>query len=234
MERSTCLKVAIRIGAKRLTRRVFLPCCGPLVVTLLDDGAGYGRRCAGCGRKCGQRRSRRCARGDRRCGWWCGWWCGAVRASRQAVPGATLVLSFSRLRRPEAHSHSAGKSRGAPSAQDFMARVARVDVEHGPCCTLGRLRCVATLPGSRCLPAPGGAMAPPANRARHEHAPPHACRGRFITRHEAVWDGVRQCKIGTFRRPSVALATGTFTTGNGSSFPKRCRRLTKTGNNLTA
>jgi len=50
------------------------------------------------------------------------------------------------------------------SACDFMARVARIDVGQCPCCTLGRLRCVATLLGSRHLPAPGSVMPQPANR----------------------------------------------------------------------
>jgi len=50
------------------------------------------------------------------------------------------------------------------SARDFMARVARRDVQQCPCCTLGRLRCVATLPGSSRLPAPGGVVALPVNR----------------------------------------------------------------------
>ena len=50
------------------------------------------------------------------------------------------------------------------SATDFVARVARMDVGQGPCCARARLRCVATLPGGRCLPAPGSVMMPPANR----------------------------------------------------------------------
>ncbi len=50
------------------------------------------------------------------------------------------------------------------SARDFMARVARMDVQQCPCCQLGRLHCVATLLGSRRLPAPGCVMVLPANR----------------------------------------------------------------------
>ena len=50
------------------------------------------------------------------------------------------------------------------SATDFMARVARMDVGQCPCCKLGRLRCVATLLGSRRLPPAGSVMMPPANR----------------------------------------------------------------------
>ena len=50
------------------------------------------------------------------------------------------------------------------SARDFMTRVAHLDVQQCPCCKLGRLRCVATLPGSTRLPAPGGVMPLPANR----------------------------------------------------------------------
>ena len=54
--------------------------------------------------------------------------------------------------------------RASESARDFMARVARADVLQCPCCKLGRLRCVATLLGSRRLPPAGSVMMPPANR----------------------------------------------------------------------
>ncbi len=50
------------------------------------------------------------------------------------------------------------------SALDLMARVARMDVHQCPCCKLGRLRCVATLPGQHHLPAPGQVMALAGNR----------------------------------------------------------------------
>ena len=40
-------------------------------------------------------------------------------------------------------------------AQDFMRRVARVDLYQCPCCQLGRLRLVETLRGCKTLPAPG-------------------------------------------------------------------------------
>ena len=50
------------------------------------------------------------------------------------------------------------------SARDFMARVARIDVQQCPCCKRGRLRCVATLLGHHHLPAPGQVLALPGNR----------------------------------------------------------------------
>ena len=40
-------------------------------------------------------------------------------------------------------------------AQDFMRRVAQVDLYQRPCCQLGRLRLVETLRGCKTLPAPG-------------------------------------------------------------------------------
>ncbi len=45
-------------------------------------------------------------------------------------------------------------------AQDFMARVASVDVLLCPCCKMGRLRAVAQLPGLQRLPAPGASVGP--------------------------------------------------------------------------
>ncbi len=41
------------------------------------------------------------------------------------------------------------------SAQDFLRRVAQVDLHQCPCCKLGRLRVVETVKGSKALPAPG-------------------------------------------------------------------------------
>ena len=52
------------------------------------------------------------------------------------------------------------------SAQAFMARVAKVDVDLCACCKLGRLHVGATLPGQRYLPAPISAI--PA----HNRGPP--------------------------------------------------------------
>ena len=49
------------------------------------------------------------------------------------------------------------------SAQEFMARVARLEVMLCPCCKAQALRVVATLAGRRHLPAPG-AMAMPQPR----------------------------------------------------------------------
>ena len=45
------------------------------------------------------------------------------------------------------------------SAQDFMRRVAQVDLHQCPCCQVGRLRLVETLRGRKTLPAPGVASA---------------------------------------------------------------------------
>lgn len=48
------------------------------------------------------------------------------------------------------------------SAQDFMRRVAQVDLHQCPCCKLGRLRLVETLKGCKTLPALGtSAQIPP-------------------------------------------------------------------------
>jgi hypothetical protein len=44
------------------------------------------------------------------------------------------------------------------SAMAFMARVATMDVSLCPCCKIGRLHVVATLPGLRQLPAPGSTV----------------------------------------------------------------------------
>jgi hypothetical protein len=45
------------------------------------------------------------------------------------------------------------------SAQDFLRRVAQVDLHQCPCCKLGRLRLVETIKGCKTLPQPGSQTA---------------------------------------------------------------------------
>ena len=47
------------------------------------------------------------------------------------------------------------------SAQAFMARVAKMDVDVCPCCKVGRLRVTAVLLGQAHLPSPVGPSTPP-------------------------------------------------------------------------
>ena len=54
-------------------------------------------------------------------------------------------------------------ARASECAQDFMARVARIDVHLCPCCKVGRLHITAVLQGQARLPAPTCAVIP-ANR----------------------------------------------------------------------
>lgn len=54
------------------------------------------------------------------------------------------------------------------SAQDFLRRVAQVDLHQCPCCKLGRLRLVETLKGCKTLPAPGSQTA----ITQHSTGPP--------------------------------------------------------------
>lgn len=56
------------------------------------------------------------------------------------------------------------------SAQGFMARVAKIDVQRCPCCKEGRLRVTAVLQGKACLPEPPGAQA--GMVAQHSRGPP--------------------------------------------------------------
>ena len=51
---------------------------------------------------------------------------------------------------------------------------------------------------------------------------------------KGVEASVRQCRIGMLCRPSDALAGTPPTTVNHPTIAKRCRQLTKFGNNLTA
>lgn len=53
----------------------------------------------------------------------------------------------------------AANARALESAQEFMARVVRLDVGLCPCCKLGRLKVTAVLPGQARLPIPAGVVA---------------------------------------------------------------------------
>jgi len=75
-----------------------------------------------------------------------------------ACKGAKLGAARAALQMPVPHEQA------QESALDFMARVARRDVQQCPCCKQGRLRCVATLQGLRHLAPPGQMLALPANR----------------------------------------------------------------------
>jgi hypothetical protein len=66
-----------------------------------------------------------------------------------ACKGAKLASARQALQMPQANP------RAVESAQAFMARVARMDVEACPCCKRGRLSVVATLAGLQHLPMPG-------------------------------------------------------------------------------
>ena len=46
------------------------------------------------------------------------------------------------------------------SAQAFMIRVAKLDASLCPCCKMGKLHIVQTLPGRRRLPVPASTVAP--------------------------------------------------------------------------
>jgi hypothetical protein len=66
-----------------------------------------------------------------------------------ACKGRQLQAARSALQMPQA------ELRARESAQEFMARVARIEVQQCPCCALGRLRCVQRMAGQGRLPAPG-------------------------------------------------------------------------------
>ncbi|MEO8136687.1 MAG: hypothetical protein ABI831_22270 [Betaproteobacteria bacterium] len=53
----------------------------------------------------------------------------------------------------------ADNPRASESAQEFMQRVARRDLQQCPCCTAGRLRVVETFSAQSWLPAPGAPAA---------------------------------------------------------------------------
>ncbi len=75
-----------------------------------------------------------------------------------ACKGVKLGAARAALQMPVPHKQA------QESALDFMARVARKDVQQCPCCKLGKLRCVATLQGQSHLAAPGQRQMLLANR----------------------------------------------------------------------
>ncbi len=80
-----------------------------------------------------------------------------VRANEHGGKGVKLGAARADLQMPEPHKQA------KESALDFMARVARRDVQQCPCCQLGKLRSVAALQGQSHLATPGQRQMLPAN-----------------------------------------------------------------------